>query len=226
MAARYNSNNQIIGNTYDADGNLLSDGTNTYTYDAEGRVTSISNASGTTQYIHNALGQVARTLNPANNFTYDYAYDPWGARELALWGCPACGYDAEEYITFGGRAVAGYNENNPRETEFFHYDGLGSMVMQTNQTGGVEEQQVFYPLGPVWLASGGDHAGMCLAGELGCNVRPIRSIASQIAAFRMNQFHTLPVARFSALSSVMPTSMPITSGLTQPVFGLKASVNP
>ena len=124
------------------------------------------------------------------------------------------------------RAVAGYNENNPRQTEFFHYDGLGSMVMQTNQTGGVEEQQVFYPLGPVWLASGGDHAGMCLAGELGCNVRPIRSIASQIAAFRMNQFHTLPVARFSALSSVMPTSMPITSGLTQPVFGLKASVNP
>ena len=75
---------------------MYSPPTNTYTYDAEGRVTSISNASGTTQYIDNALGQVARTLNPSNNFTYDYAYDPWGARELALWGCPACGYDAEE----------------------------------------------------------------------------------------------------------------------------------
>src|SRR6266403_5394989 len=42
----------------------------------------------------------------------------------------------------------------------------------------------------------------------------------------MNQFHTLPVRRFSALSSVMPASSPITSGETQPVFGLKASAKP
>jgi len=55
---------------------------------------------------------------------------------------------------------------------------------------------------------------------------PALFIAATISLFLMNQRHTAPLRRFSALSRVMPTSMPITSGFTQPVVGLKASVKP
>src|SRR5580698_231957 len=42
----------------------------------------------------------------------------------------------------------------------------------------------------------------------------------------MNHFQTLPLTRFSALSSVMPTSRPRVSVESQPVRGLKASAKP
>src|ERR1035437_4511196 len=54
--------------------------------------------------------------------------------------------------------------------------------------------------------------------------KPARSMARRTSGFFMNHFHTNPVRRFSALSRVIPTSMPITSGETHPLLGLKASV--
>jgi hypothetical protein len=57
-------------------------------------------------------------------------------------------------------------------------------------------------------------------------VRPARSIADGISAFCMNQRQTRPVRRFSALRSVMPRSMPITSGFTHPSVGWNASAKP
>ena len=43
---------------------------------------------------------------------------------------------------------------------------------------------------------------------------------------RINQRHTFPLRKFSALKSMMPTLMPITSVSIQPLLGLNASVNP
>ena len=51
-------------------------------------------------------------------------------------------------------------------------------------------------------------------------------MALGISGLLMNQRHTAPVRRFSVLRSVMPTSIPITSGLVQPPVGLKASTKP
>jgi len=51
-------------------------------------------------------------------------------------------------------------------------------------------------------------------------------MALGISALRMNQRHTSPVRKFSALKSMMPTLMPMTSVSIQPLFGLNASVNP
>jgi YD repeat-containing protein len=54
------NNNRIDGLSYDAAGNLLSDGAggNHYTYDAENRIITYSNsAGGTASYVYDALGQ-------------------------------------------------------------------------------------------------------------------------------------------------------------------------
>lgn len=54
----------------------------------------------------------------------------------------------------------------------------------------------------------------------------MESIAFGISALRMNQRQTIPLRKFSALKSIMPTLMPMTSVSIQPLFGLNASVNP
>jgi len=51
------------------------------------------------------------------------------------------------------------------------------------------------------------------------HVSPASFIARGISGFRINHFHRFPVRRFSALSSVIPTSRPRTSGETQPFVG-------
>src|SRR6267142_2162244 len=55
---------------------------------------------------------------------------------------------------------------------------------------------------------------------------PILSNACGISRFSINHRHTFPDRIFSALSKIIPTLIPITSLSTQPLFGLKASMNP
>ncbi|MGH9483091.1 MAG: hypothetical protein ACRD1L_13465, partial [Terriglobales bacterium] len=55
-----------------------------------------------------------------------------------------------------GRVVVAYRETAPEETEYYHYDGLGSMVLQMNQAGQQEAQLRYYPWGQVWLTSPGN----------------------------------------------------------------------
>ena len=63
-------NKRIDGYSYDADGNLLNDGQNTYTYDAEGRVKSVNN--GAVQYIYAAEGNRVAKLNSSGTVTSVY----------------------------------------------------------------------------------------------------------------------------------------------------------
>jgi RHS repeat-associated protein len=59
--------------SYDSDGNTLSDGTRTFTYNAAGRMKSSTNAALTTTYTYNALGQRVRKSNSLATtlFMYD-----------------------------------------------------------------------------------------------------------------------------------------------------------
>jgi YD repeat-containing protein len=57
----YDSANRLtsvdgVAYTFDANGNLLNDGTNTYTYDSANRLISVSNQSAVTSYQYNGLG--------------------------------------------------------------------------------------------------------------------------------------------------------------------------
>ncbi|MFC5475094.1 RHS repeat-associated core domain-containing protein [Paraherbaspirillum soli] len=67
-------------NSYDAAGNLLSDGTISYTYSDRGRMVSATNAGNTVSYSHNGLDQRVQKQGPAtivatgsNSYVYDEA---------------------------------------------------------------------------------------------------------------------------------------------------------
>ncbi|WP_169803400.1 RHS repeat-associated core domain-containing protein [Sphingomonas pruni] len=63
--------------TYDDNGNLTGDGTNTYTYDVENRMVSATVAAGTAQLIYDPLGRLWHFVRPAatNGSAWEYLYD-------------------------------------------------------------------------------------------------------------------------------------------------------
>src|SRR5206468_2635885 len=61
---------------YDADGNLTSDGVNTYAYDQQNRLISVTGPGGITQYEYDALGN--RTASIVNGQRTEYLLDPTG----------------------------------------------------------------------------------------------------------------------------------------------------
>ncbi|MGH9535312.1 MAG: hypothetical protein ACRD2E_10665 [Terriglobales bacterium] len=77
----FNTNNRIVGASYDASGDMTSDGNgNFYTYDAEGRVNCVYTSEGSCQgpaagYVYNALGQRVEKLvgGSAKYYLYNLA---------------------------------------------------------------------------------------------------------------------------------------------------------
>ncbi len=74
------SNNRMDGYSYDAAGNLLNDGTHSYTYDAENRIYKVDGGS-TATYLYDAEGHaIEKTISASNNQyetagTWDFLYD-------------------------------------------------------------------------------------------------------------------------------------------------------
>ena len=57
-------------------------------------------------------------------------------------------------------------------------------------------------------------------------VKPARCMPRRVSALLMNVFHTRPVRTFSAITRLMPVSMPMTKSSRHFVSGLKAFTNP
>ena len=125
LATFNGNNNRIDGYTYDAAGNLLSDGTNHYTYDAENRLISYSNTAGAAaSYVYDALGQrVEKTSNTPNECsasgTVFYIRDLSG--HVAVYTVSGVNQCHDE-IFAGGRHLVTYEGR----ATFNHSDWLGT----------------------------------------------------------------------------------------------------
>ena len=141
VTAAYDAANQqaqFAGGTlaYDSNGNLTSDGTNTYVWDARDRLIGIS--GGTTATLsYDALDRrLAKTIN--------------GATTTYL-------YDGADIVTEAGATTANYlstlNIDEPlvRQTssgnEYYHTDDLGSTLALSDDTGSVTTRYTYGPFG-------------------------------------------------------------------------------
>ena len=145
MQAAYDAaNEQIQFNssspnlTYDANGNLTNDGTNTYTWDARNRLIAQSGPGVSASFSYDALGR--RTRKTINGGTTSYLYD---------------GNDIVQEIG-GGSVGASYlrglkiDEAFVRQSsgnEFYHSDALGSVLALTGQTGAVQTKYNYEAFG-------------------------------------------------------------------------------
>jgi len=135
------------GFNYDAAGNTLADGSCSYTWDGEGRVTSVGGTGcNAATYTYNALGQrVEKHVGSAyTEIVYDVAGQPIGYHNRTAW--------TKQYVPLGAGMVALYQDN---ATFFIHPNHLGSTTMVFNHTGGsVAQDEIFYPWGERWNYAG------------------------------------------------------------------------
>ncbi|MGF1632984.1 MAG: CARDB domain-containing protein [Phycisphaerae bacterium] len=128
-----------VSRSYDADGNLLSDGTRSFTYDALNRLTSITLAGETTRFTYDGLGNLAtvedqgvvaqQALDPTSGFAFA-EYGP-GGQTLAS--------------RFFGLSPVAADEGAGRT--FLGFDGTGWGTLATDGAGDVAGRFAYSPFG-------------------------------------------------------------------------------
>jgi RHS repeat-associated protein len=137
------------GYSYDAAGNLLSDGTCSYTYDAENRLTSATCMGTTTTYTYDAEGRrVAKAVG--GSITEEYVYDLAGHVISQFGSYPTSAWVRDE-IYAGERHLATYRNGT---TYFNHADWLGTERARSDMTGAMCETITSLPFGDGQATSG------------------------------------------------------------------------
>ena len=128
--------NQIntAGFSYDAVGNLLSDGTNNYLFDAEGNQTQQSSSAGTNKYTYNALGQQVRADFLAFGSAAEVVFDRSGL--LASAWSPGVGTAVLGKSYWNSTAIESYT-SYANMAFYPHRDWLGTRRSITNASGTV-----------------------------------------------------------------------------------------
>jgi len=135
------TNNRITGWSYDAAGNLLNDGSHSYSYDAENKITDVDSVSA---YIYDGAGQRVRKL-VGENLRFVYGI---GGQLIAEFS-GVSGSLLKEYVYGASGLLAtieptGVNSNGTRYTTPDH---LGSPRVVTNSSASVISRHDYMPFG-------------------------------------------------------------------------------
>ncbi len=136
----FNGNtNRIDGYSYDAAGNLLFDGLNSYAYDGANRVLSVNSQS--TGYVYDAEGNRVAKLGAGGTLETVYVLTAGNAQLDELNG--SGGWNHTNVYAPGGRLLATY-DSSTQSSPGYHYnltDWLGTKRMQTT-AGGNQQRSV------------------------------------------------------------------------------------
>jgi RHS repeat-associated protein len=142
----YSTANRISGSSYDASGNQLAVNGDTATYDAENRLSTVteppSMGGGTETLVYDGSGRRVQKILPSG--TTNYVYDAFG------------------------RLAAEYSTNpsqSPCTTCYLSYDHLGSVRMVTDASAHVIARHDFLPFGEELASSGAGRNGQWGAGN-------------------------------------------------------------
>lgn len=132
---------------YDANGNMLNDGQNTLTYDADNRVVTSTNGATSTTYSYDGNGSRVKKVSASTTTVYVLSGSKVVA-EYANGAAPAS--PAREYIYSGSQLLAKIEVGS---TNYYHPDHL-SVRLITDASGAVAGQQADFPFGESEYSSG------------------------------------------------------------------------
>ncbi|HMG74448.1 MAG TPA: RHS repeat-associated core domain-containing protein [Pyrinomonadaceae bacterium] len=141
-AANYNAGNQQLGFgsqtlTYDLNGNLLSDGANSYTWDARDRLVSMTGPGVNASFQYDARGR--RSNKTVNGTTTSFLYDGLNiVQELD-------GSSDTHMLTGGLDEV--FLRTSGASTSSLLQDGLGSLVSSTDSNGALQGEYTYGAFG-------------------------------------------------------------------------------
>jgi RHS repeat-associated protein len=139
----YNDANQLTQRsstnlTYDANGNLTSDGVNTYTWNARNELVSVSGTGLSASFTYDAFGR--RSAKTINGATTQFVYDGLNAVQEKVGGSPSA-----NTLTAGvDQSLTRTDSNGPLN---FLTDGLGSTLSLTDANGTETTQYTYEPFG-------------------------------------------------------------------------------
>jgi len=141
----FDTNNHIVGYSYDAAGNLLNDTFHSYTYDAEGRLLTVDGTAAT--YTYDAYGhRVRSTVNSqAQDFIFDQAGRPTTMVNASGW--------ARSELYAGGLHLATYVNST---TYVEHGDWVGTVRARSGVSGASVETCTSLPFGDNQNCTGTD----------------------------------------------------------------------
>jgi len=189
------NNNRIdqYSSNYDADGNLLKDANNTYTYDAENRIATVNGAES---YIYDATGaRVAKLTSGAASSVYILGTGGQQITEVNGSG----GWVHSNVYSTAGRLLATYTPNSSSYS-YNLTDWLGTKRMQTTATGNQGEICTSLPFGDSLSCTGGTDAteqhftGKDRDTESGLDYFGARYLESSFGRFMTPDWAASPVA--------------------------------
>jgi RHS repeat-associated protein len=144
------SSNRLVGVTYDVAGNVTTDGTRTYTYDAVGMLDYAYDAGPPVRYIYTAADERIATFRNASTYRMTLR-DAQGKvvreYEADAFAGPAPWRWVQDYVYADGHAVAAEREAVYHGKRHLHADHLGSIRMVTDATGDHLTEHKYYPFG-------------------------------------------------------------------------------
>jgi RHS repeat-associated protein len=153
----FNVANHVIGDTYDADGNLTIEALsppNMYSYDAENNLTTFQGGSGSASYTYDGNGlRVKETRTGGATTVFIFS----GSKDIAEYDNGAApGSPSREYIYSNGTLLAQIATGS---IQYFHQDHLSVRVITDGTPssptyGQVISQQGHFPFGELWYQSG------------------------------------------------------------------------
>ena len=139
--------------TWDDNGNLLSDGVNSYSYDHANRLKAVSGPSSLYAFAYNGLGdRVSQTVGiTTTNYTLDLAV-----------GLTQVLDDGTYTYLYGNGRIA---QHDAAGLQYFHGDALGSVRLLTDANGDVTLSKSFQPYGEVLNTTGNGASSYGFTGE-------------------------------------------------------------
>jgi RHS repeat-associated protein len=149
-AIRNTQGQQVVGLSYDDQGNLSEKDGQAYDFDTGNRLRSVP---GKERYRYDGLGRRAQTLKPSGETTlWQYSH---GGQMLfsSTWQGDFQHQTTHEHIYLAGSIVAivdhRWPSNETIATKYQHTDALGSPVAVTNEQGQVVERNDYEPYGAI-----------------------------------------------------------------------------
>jgi RHS repeat-associated protein len=135
--------------TYDANGNMTFEGTNTIIYDAENRAVSATNQSASGSYTYDGNGLRVKRVSGSTSTVYVFS----GSKVMAEYdNGAAVGSPSREYVYSGGTLLAKFDSTG---TNYYQHDHLSTRYV-SNASGTLVEQMGHYPFGDPWYNANND----------------------------------------------------------------------
>jgi RHS repeat-associated protein len=188
---------------YDSYGNLKNDGTNTYEYDAANRLSAV----GTTTYTYNGDGDhISQTVSDGTSpVTTTYVLDT--ATPLTMVLSETNGTTTTRYW----HALDTLAQSDGTTTDYFAYDGLGSVRQLVDASGSVGLAQTFDPYGNGYARAGSAQSALGYSGE---------QTDSNGFVFLRARYYQPSMGRFTQMDPSRAEKNPYQYSLSNPVLSI------